>query len=192
MMAGNNAMVTERRWPPFWQWLSLSPPPAHRRRYPSKAMTIFCPSVDRMHDPVLTLCPQCGRSHSIAALTEVEKEFLLDSTSFHELFTELGQLKVVDQIIRGFPGTKNPLIVSKTKKVGHGTDDPLLVDRIIETTPGLKELLARSSFLFPARFHFVAKAVGENQSKMLDPLVSCSDCEGQYLILPSDYYMACG
>jgi len=31
--AGNNAMMTERRWSPFLQWLSLSPPPAYRRRY---------------------------------------------------------------------------------------------------------------------------------------------------------------
>tara|TARA_R110002111_G_scaffold221574_1_gene283812 strand:+ start:1704 stop:2198 length:495 start_codon:yes stop_codon:yes gene_type:complete len=159
---------------------------------PTEAMTIFCPSVERMLDPVLTLCPQCGRSHSLATLTDDEKQFLLDSTSFHELFTELGLLKVVDQLIRNFPGTKNRLIVSKMKEVGRGADDPLAVERTIATTPGLEDLLAHSSFLFPARFHFVAKAVGANQARMLEPLVTCTDCESQYQILDSEYYMACG
>jgi hypothetical protein len=31
-------MMTERRWLPLWQWLSLAPPPAYRRRYPTEAM----------------------------------------------------------------------------------------------------------------------------------------------------------
>ncbi len=155
-------------------------------------MTIFCPTVDQMPSPVLTVCPACGRSEALDQLTDEQKQFLLDATSYHELFTELGFLKAIDQILRDYPGTQNRLIISNTKKVGLGFDDPQAVERIIRETAGLHDFLARCSFLFSARFPFVASAVARSQSQIQTSLVVCLACEHNYLVLPSDYYMACG
>ena len=155
------------------------------------SMTLFCPTVDRMPTPVLTVCPACGRSDTTDHLTNQEKQFLLDATSYHELFTELGFLKVVDRILRAYPGTKNRLIVSKTKTVGVGLHDEQAVDKIINETPGLRDFLARCSFLFSARFAFVASAVGQSEPQIQKSLVNCGDCGHNYLVLPFDYYMAC-
>ena len=75
------------------------------RAFADYSMTLFCPTVDRMPTPVLTVCPACGRSDTTDQLTNQEKQFLLDATSYHELFTELGFLKAVDRILRAYPGT---------------------------------------------------------------------------------------
>ena len=48
-------MMTERRWSPFSQWLSLSPPPAYRGRYEIKL--VLKPSVP------------CGASSHARAVT---------------------------------------------------------------------------------------------------------------------------
>lgn len=145
-----------------------------------------------MPTPVLTVCPACGRTEARNQLTDQEKQFLLDATSYHELLTELGFLKAVDRILRTYPGTKNRLIVSKTEKIGKGLDDPQAVDQIIHETPGLHDFLARCSFLFSARFPFVASAVGQSEPQIQSSLVNCRDCEHNYLVLPFDYYNACG
>ena len=153
-------------------------------------MTLFCPTVDRMPSPVRTVCPVCGRSDTTDHLTNQEKQFLLDATAYHELFTEHGFLKVVDRILRAYPGTNNRLIVSKIKKVGMGLDDEQAVDKIINETPGLRDFLARCSFLFSARFPFVARAVGQSEPQIQKSLVNCRDSGHNYLVLPFDYYMA--
>lgn len=155
-------------------------------------MTLFCPTIDQMPRPVLTVCPACGRTEAHNQLTDQEKQFLLDATSYHELLTELGFLKVVDRILRTYPGTKNRLIVSKTDTIGSGIDDPQAVDQIINDTPGLHDFLARCRFFFPARFSFVASAVGQSERYIQTSLVNCRDCGHNYLVLPFDYYMACG
>ncbi len=155
-------------------------------------MTIFSPTIDQMPSPVLTVCPACGRSSTLNQPTDQEKQFLLDATSYHELFTELGFLKVVDRILRTYPGTKNRLIVSKTKKIEIGFDDAQAVTQIIDQTPGLNDFLERCSFLFSARFPFVANAVGQSQPLIQTSLVDCRECGHNYLVLPYDYYMACG
>lgn len=145
-----------------------------------------------MPTPVLTVCPACGRTETHNQLIDQEKQFLLDATTYHELLTELGFLKVVDRILRTYPGTKNRLIVSKTEKLGKGLDDPQVVDQIINETPGLHDFLARCSFLFSARFPFVASAVGQSEPQIQRSLVNCRDCGHDYLVLPFGYYNACG
>ncbi|WP_146406091.1 hypothetical protein [Allorhodopirellula heiligendammensis] len=142
--------------------------------------------------PVQTVCPECGDTKALDQINDEQKQFLLESTSYHELYTELCHLKTIDQILRRFPGTKNRLIVSKTKRIGDGHDDPEAVKQIIRDSPGLHDFLAKSSFLFSARFPAVAKAVGQTEGNVQDGIMKCERCGHQYLILPFDYYMACG
>ncbi|MFG0255031.1 MAG: hypothetical protein ACF787_08025, partial [Rhodopirellula sp. JB053] len=83
-------------------------------------------------------------------------------------------------------------IVSKTKKIGDGDDDPDAVERIIRESPGLHDFLAKSSFLFSARFPAVARAVGQTERNVQNGKFKCDRCGHPYLILPFGYYMACG
>ena len=155
-------------------------------------MAIFSPTIDGMANPVVAVCPKCQSLHTLSDLDDAQKQFLLDATLFHKLNAELTHLKALDQISRKYPGTTNRLVLSKTKKAGSGADDPEAVNRLIAETPGLHDYLVRSSFLFSARFPFVAGAVAKAIPQIETSLVACTVCDHYYLTLTRDYYWTCG
>jgi len=155
-------------------------------------MTIFEPFPVNMIGNVPTLCPMCDRQVDRDDLTNEQKQFLIDSTGYHEILTEYQHLQTLDSLLRRFPGTRNPLVTSKIRKRLYGHDDEVAVTHLIETTDGFKNFLKRSHFEHYGRLSFVHGLVQRYQDDIASMLVTCPHCSNQYAILPFDYYMSIG
>lgn len=155
-------------------------------------MTIFIPTIENMTGPVPMVCPTCGEESVRTALTSEEKGYLIDATGYHHILEEYHYLEILDEFIRTYPGTRNPLITSKLSKRMHGFDDEVAVAHLIDSTAGFLDFLAHSDFEHFGRFSFVFGFVRCRQERIMDSLVRCNVCPNQYLILPFNYYMSVG
>jgi hypothetical protein len=151
--------------------------------------------MDMTHTPdtdVPVECPACGMSQRMNGLSGAEKQFLIDSTSYHHLSTEFRLLLRLNDVLSDYPGTRHPLIVNKLPTGRISICDEAAVEAILSDDAELLEFLRRSHFRFDRRFPWLAEKIQHDRSHFESPLVKCNRCAGQYMVLSEDYYMQLG
>jgi hypothetical protein len=156
-------------------------------------MTLFAPDICKIGDgDVPVLCPSCGFESLCPGLSGSEKQYLVDSTSYHGMVTEFRLLIAMKAITDRYPGTTNPLLANKLPQPRHGVTDEDHVGTLLACQPELCEMLRGSSFSLDGRFQFVRESIERERSMIDKLLVSCHQCDRQYLVFPQDYYLTIG
>lgn len=142
------------------------------------------------HTSVTVICDRCAQTEALIDFDDELREALVDDGYLRDFRRELALLDRAQRLFAKFPRSRHPIKVAKEHGTfsGESTAPDPEFEQALQQDSKLYDFLVKTSFLLPARLHFVREQVGTLGIQPAHRRLCCAVCRTGRLHLEPAFF----